>query len=79
MSDMTFWEATMGPMDIIIGVLPLELQKKIVERLQDLAVVQADRGDMVASYFSRALSGEPYPEEPTKPAPRFTVIQGGAA
>jgi hypothetical protein len=48
-------------MEAIIDCLPLEVQKKISERLHLLAIVEEDKGEHLASYFSRALSGEPAP------------------
>jgi len=66
MSDLIWWEPTMGAMEVIVDCLPRETQERIVQRLQLLAVAQEDRGDVTASYYSRALSGEPFP----KPAPK---------
>jgi hypothetical protein len=48
-------------METIVDCLPIDVQKRICERLRMLALVQEDRGLDVASYFSRALSGEPAP------------------
>jgi len=61
MSDTTFWEPTMGAIECVIDCLPRKAQERIVERLQLLARVQESQGEMVASRFSRALSGEPLP------------------
>lgn len=67
-----YWESTIGPLGIIIDCLPREMQKEIVERLQLLAQVYGDRGDLTASYYARALSGEPFPVP--KPRPKLTVV-----
>jgi len=63
-----YWEPTMGAMAVIMDCLPRQIQDRIVERLQQLAVQQEDRGDITSSYFSRALSGErcPRPEPKAK-------------
>jgi hypothetical protein len=78
---MDYWEPTMGALEAIVDCLDVRTQQKIVERLQLLAQVQADRGLVEASYFSRCLSGEPYPgEESEQPKTKhgiFTVIKGG--
>jgi hypothetical protein len=73
MSDMTFWEPTMGAMEAIVDCLPRETQQYIVERLQILTRVQETRGLTTASYFSRALSGEPSPAP--KPKTKLVVIK----
>jgi hypothetical protein len=67
MSDTTFWEPTMGAMECLIDCLPPKAQERIVERLQLLARVQESQGDLVASRFSRALSGESVPVPRPKP------------
>jgi len=67
----------MGALDAIIDCLPLDTRRKIYEQLQLTAKAQEYRGDEVASFFCRALSGESCPEQ--KPQPRLTLIQGGAA
>jgi hypothetical protein len=58
---LNWWEPTLNAMEAIIDCLPLDVQKRICERLRMVALVQEDRGLDVASYFSRALSGEPAP------------------
>jgi hypothetical protein len=64
-----WWDATLHAMEAIIDCLPLETQRRIVDRLHLLARVQEDRDLWVASYFSRALSGEkaPPPGEVAQP------------
>lgn len=59
--NLNWWEPTLAAMKAIVDCLPAETQGKIVERLRLLAIVQEDRGMDVASYFSRALSGETAP------------------
>jgi hypothetical protein len=44
-----YWEPTMGAMAVIMDCLPRQIQDRIVERLQQLAVQQEDRGDVAAS------------------------------
>lgn len=61
MAELDWWSPTLNAMEAIIDCLPVETQKRIVERLRLLALVQQDRGLEIASYFSRALSGEPAP------------------
>ena len=56
-----WWEPTLNAMEAIIDCLPPETQKRICERLRLTAIVQEDRKLDLASYFSRALSGEPAP------------------
>jgi hypothetical protein len=68
-SDLTFWQPTMSAIDAIIDYLPRETRERIVQRLQLLAVAQEDRGDVTASYYLRALSGERCP----KPEPKTQV------
>lgn len=76
MSDLTFWEPTLGAMDVIISCLPQETQQLIAGRLQLLAKVHEDRGETTASHFSRALSGELAPTEATpKPKPKLVVVK----
>ena len=60
---MVWWEPTLNVMEAIIDCLPPETQKRICERLRLTAIVQEDRKLDVASYFSRALSGEPAPPQ----------------
>lgn len=59
--NLDFWEPCLNAMGAIIDCLPPETQQRIVERLRLLAIVQEDRKLDLASYFSRALSGEPAP------------------
>jgi len=59
--DLTFWTPTLHAMEAIIDCLPTDVQQRICERLRLLAIVQEDRKLDLASYFSRALSGEPAP------------------
>ena len=73
MSNMTFWEPTMGAMEAIVDCLPRETQQQIVERLQILARVQESRGLTIASFFSGALSGEPSPAP--KPKPKLVLVK----
>jgi hypothetical protein len=69
MADLDFWTPTLHAMEAIIDCLPLEVQKKICDRLHLLAIVEEDKGKHLASYFSRALSGEraPPPGEVAQP------------
>jgi hypothetical protein len=48
-------------MEAIIDCLPPEVQQRICARLRLLALTQEDKKLDLASYFSRALSGEPAP------------------
>jgi hypothetical protein len=66
MSCVDFWDPVVNCMGIIIDALPAEKRLEVVERLQLLAEVFADRGDLMASNFARALSGEPFPAEKPK-------------
>jgi hypothetical protein len=75
MSDLTFWEPTMGAMETIVDCLPRETQQEIRRRLQLLAAAQEDRGDMTASYYSRALSGERFPKPEPKPKPHLRLVK----
>jgi hypothetical protein len=75
MTDLTFWEPTMGAMEVIVDCLPRETQVKIAQRLQLLAVAQEDRGDMTASYYSRALSGERFPKPESKPKSHLRLVK----
>jgi hypothetical protein len=59
--NLDFWEPTLNAMGVIVECLPLETQKRICERLRQLAIVQEDKSQPMASYFSRAVSGEPAP------------------
>jgi hypothetical protein len=61
--NLDWWEPCLGGLGAIIDCLPLETQKRITERLRLLAIVQEDRKLDLASYFSRALSGEPAPPQ----------------
>ena len=62
MSDnMEWWEPVQGAFEAVLDCLPLEVQRKVSERLHLLAQVQEDKGLDVASYFSRCLSGEAPP------------------
>src|SRR5690242_14590668 len=56
-----WWSPTLNAMEAIIDCLEPAVQQKICERLRLLALVQEDRKLDLASYFSRALSGEPAP------------------
>jgi hypothetical protein len=64
-----YWEPTMGAIECIMDCLQPEVRNRIVQRLRQLAVIQETRGDVTASYYSRALSGErcPKPEPKSKP------------
>jgi hypothetical protein len=62
----SYWQPTIGPLGIIIESFPPEVQKQICERLQDLARVYEDRGDIPSSYYARALSGEEFPVPQSK-------------
>jgi hypothetical protein len=73
MSDLNWWEPAAGAMRVIIDSLPRKTQQRIVEQLQLLAQVQADKGELQASYFSRMLSGEPYPQP--KPKPNLKIVK----
>jgi hypothetical protein len=61
MSCTDFWQPTMMCLGIVIDALPPEKRLQVVENLQLLAQVFADRGDLIGSDFARALSGEPFP------------------
>lgn len=73
MIDLTFWEPTMGAMDVIVSCLPRETQLLIAEQLQLLAVAQEDCGNQTASYYSRALSGEAAPQP--KPKSKLAIVR----
>jgi hypothetical protein len=62
-------------MEFNFDCLPLESQVKIAQRLQLLAVAQEGRGDVTASYYSRALSGERFPKPEPKPKPRLRLVK----
>ena len=66
MSDLDAWNS-LGAMETIVKCLPPETQRTIMGQLQLLAKAQADAGMINASYFSRALSGEPPPTPKLKP------------
>ncbi len=59
--NLDWWSPTLNAMECIVDCLPPEVQQKICERLRLVAIVQEDRKLDLASYFSRALSGEPAP------------------
>jgi hypothetical protein len=71
-----YWEPVLGALDAIIAHLPRETQKAICEHLQALSKVQADRGMLTASCFSRCLSGEapPHLESPVDPHPHLKLV-----
>jgi hypothetical protein len=73
MSELAFWEPTLGAMEVIVDCLPPDTQRRIIERLQLLAKVQEERGYTTASYFSRALSGESCPMP--KPKPKLVIVK----
>jgi hypothetical protein len=81
MIDSQWWESTAGVFEAIIGCLPPEVQEKIVERLQLLARVQADKGLDVASYYSRMMSGEAPPGLQAGPPerPKLKVVVDNSA
>ena len=56
-----WWTPTLNAMEAIVDCLPPEVQHRITERLRLTAIVQEDRKLDLASYFSRALSGERAP------------------
>jgi hypothetical protein len=70
-----YWEATGSAFEAIICALPTDTQWKIRAQLQARAVVQADNGEVRASYFSRMLSGEepPVPKQDRRPKLRLVV------
>jgi hypothetical protein len=75
-SHLAYWEPTMGAMECILDCLPPEVRTRIEQRLQQLAVAQEDRGDVTASYYSRALSGERCPKpEPKKRAAHLRLVK----
>lgn len=58
----------MGVLGVILDALPDNKQAEINDRLQVLARAQELRGNKTASYFARAVSGEPPPAvEPPQP------------
>jgi hypothetical protein len=68
-----YWEPTLGAMEVIVECLPAETRRRIREKLQLTAKAQAYRGYESASYFSRALSGEPCPS--LTPKPRLVIVK----
>jgi hypothetical protein len=73
MIDPNWFSPTADAIRTVIDCLPADVQQKVFDRLQLLARVQADRGELQASYFTRAVSGEPLPEP--KPKPRLKVVE----
>ena len=59
--NLDWWSPTLNAMECIIDCLPMDVQQRICDRLRLLAIVQEDKKLDLASYFSRALSGEPAP------------------
>jgi hypothetical protein len=59
-----YWESCGAAFEAIICALPPDIQGKICAQLQARAVVQADNGELRASYFSRMLTGEEPPVAP---------------
>jgi hypothetical protein len=59
-----YWESCGAALEAIIHALPPDTQRKIRAQLQARAAVQADNGEVRASYFSRMLSGEEPPVAP---------------
>jgi hypothetical protein len=78
-NNMDFWEPTLGAMDVIVDCLPPETRRIIARKLQTLARAQENQGLITASYFSRALSGEPAPTpQPmpqTRPRPKLNLVK----
>jgi hypothetical protein len=77
MTDLTLWTPTMSAFDAILDCLPREIRERVVQRLQLLAVMQEQRGDVTASYYLRALSGERCPklEPESKPRSHLQVVK----
>jgi hypothetical protein len=68
---LNWWEPMQSTLGAIIDCLDVETQKRITDRLRLVAVTLQDKGLRGASYFSRALSGEPYPGP--GPVPRISL------
>jgi hypothetical protein len=62
--------------EALIAEMPRALQEKLRHRLRDLAVKQAEEGELQASYFSRVVSGEkPAAPQPAKRAHLRLVVK----
>jgi hypothetical protein len=64
----------MSAIDAIMDCLPRETRERIVQRLQLLAVAQEGRGDVTASYYLRALSGERCSNPEPKPRSHLRLV-----
>jgi hypothetical protein len=58
---LAWWDATLPALECILDCLPEDVQNRVCERLRLVAVIQQDKGQKLASFYSRALSGEPPP------------------
>jgi hypothetical protein len=67
-----WWEPLQDALGVIIDCLDLETRQRITDRLRLTAVCQQDKKLKLASFFSRALSGEPYPGA-GQPVPRLSL------
>ena len=72
---MDWWQPTFTALTAIIDVLPPEQREKIVDQLQLMAEVNANRGDQQAEYFCRALSGEEWHQPAPKPRNHLKVVK----
>jgi hypothetical protein len=71
---MNYWDPTMAALTAIVDVLPKELQDRVIQQLQNMATVCADRGDKPSEFFCRALSGQEFPEPQPKPRPQHLRV-----
>jgi hypothetical protein len=69
---LNWWEPLQDALGVFLDCLDLETQKRVTDRLRLVAVVQQDKGLKLANFFTRALSGEPYPGA-GQPVPRLSL------
>jgi hypothetical protein len=69
--DLDWWQPLQMALGCFLDMAPREQRVAIEEQLKLAAEVCADKGNMQAANFCRALAGEKYPEP--KPKPKLVV------
>jgi len=69
-----YWEATLGPLGVIIRNLPEYVQRNINADLQALGAFKESQGGMAASIYARVLTGERVQAPIEEPPPKLRLV-----